>query len=143
MQYRTDMDSRVIMIVRCYLKAWNECISNIKDEFLLSRVSIIKYYKSNLNFDMQIMFAIEIFISQNKINDNWSSKLVDKYQFNNDNLYLVETISRLFQFFLDQNCIRKETIIKWNSDGHLYNETYYEETKRFAQPFIQQLMTEN
>jgi len=79
MHYRTNIDARLIMIVRCYLKAWNECTSNIKDEFLLSRISIIKYYKLNLNFDMQIMFAIEIFISQNKKNHNWSSELVDKY----------------------------------------------------------------
>ncbi|CAF4569336.1 unnamed protein product [Rotaria sp. Silwood1] len=126
-QHRKNIDHRVIMIVRCYLKAWNECVSNEKNKFLLSRVSIIEYYKNDPDFEMQILFAIEIFLLQNKKNDNWS----------------IETISTLLQFFLDQNCIKKETILKWNSDGHFYNDVYYKETKGFAQSFIQQLMLRN
>jgi hypothetical protein len=130
------------MIVRCYLKAWNECTSIKKNEFLLKNVLIIKYYKYDPDFEMQIMFAIEVFLSQSKQNENWSSKLFDECEINN--IYLiVEILSTLFQLFLDQNCIKRETILKWNSDGHSYNDIYYKETKRFAQPFIQQLITSN
>jgi hypothetical protein len=52
-------------------------------------------------------------------------------------------ISTLLQFFLDQNCLKKGTILDWNSNGHSYNDVYYKETKRYAQPFIQQLMASN
>jgi hypothetical protein len=46
----------------------------------------------------------------------------------------------LFQLFLDQNFIEKQTILKWNSDGHSFNQIYYDQTKYFAQTFIQQLI---
>jgi hypothetical protein len=49
----------------------------------------------------------------------------------------------LFEVFLDQNLIKKETFLKWNSDGHYFNQIYYDETKYFAQTFIQQLITSN
>ncbi|CAF4326137.1 unnamed protein product [Adineta steineri] len=89
MQYKHNKH-RVIMIVRSYLKAWDEHFASTKADILLT-----------------------------------------------------ETISRLFQFFLDENCITKEIILKWNSEGHSYNQDYYEQIKQFAQPFIQRLLIEN
>jgi hypothetical protein len=74
MQYKKNLDQRVIMIVRCYLKAWNDCELNEKNEILMKNLSIIEYYKSDQDFQMQILFAIEIFLSSNKNNENWSSK---------------------------------------------------------------------
>ncbi|CAF1297306.1 unnamed protein product [Adineta steineri] len=126
MQYKHNKH-RVIMIVRSYLKAWDEHFANTKADILLSKVAIIKYYQNDFDFQMQIIFAIEVFISEKKKNENWST----------------ETISRLFQFFLDENCITKETILKWNSEGHLYDQDYYEQIKHFAQPFIQRLIMKN
>ncbi len=67
---------------------------------------------------------------------------MNKSQFDYIHL-LVETISMLFEVFLDQNLIKKETFLKWNSDGHYFNQIYYDETKYFAQTFIQQLITSN
>jgi hypothetical protein len=78
MQYKTNINQRVIMIIRCYLKAWNECLSDMKNEYLLNKVSVIEYYKSDLNFQMQILFAIEIFLSQNKNIEDSLSKLFQK-----------------------------------------------------------------
>jgi hypothetical protein len=74
MQYEKKPDQRVIMIVRCYLKGWHDCELTKKNEVLLNNLSIIEYYKSDADFEMQILFAIEIFFSENKKNENWSSK---------------------------------------------------------------------
>jgi hypothetical protein len=74
MQYEKKIDQRVVMIVRCYLKGWHDCELTTKNEFLLNNLSIIEYYKSDQDFQMQILFAIEIFLSSNKKNENWSSK---------------------------------------------------------------------
>jgi hypothetical protein len=130
------------MIVRCYLKAWNECVSNKKNEFLLEKVSIIKYYEYDPDFEIQIICAIQIFLSTNSKKGDWSSRLFDKCKLNNVHL-IVQTISTLLQFFLDQNCLKKSTILEWNSNGRSYNDVYYKATKRCAQPFIQQLMASN
>ena len=44
----------------------------------------------------------------------------------------------VIQFFLDKNCIQKETIFKWDP---FYNNIYYDKGKDFAQSFIQQLIS--
>ncbi len=76
MQFGKNIEDRVIMIVRCYLKAWIDSPLEMKNNFLLEKLVIVKYYKSDPDFEMQIIFAIEIFLSQYKTKENWSSQFI-------------------------------------------------------------------
>ncbi|CAF0987872.1 unnamed protein product [Adineta ricciae] len=122
-----NMTQRVIMVVRSYLKAWNESLPEEKANLLSSKISAILHYQSDRNFQRQILFAIEVFLSECKKNYAWR----------------MQTVSMLFQFFLDQQCIDKESIVKWYEDGHIYNDVYYEQTKTFARSFVERLTALN
>ncbi|UJR16454.1 hypothetical protein I4U23_003356 [Adineta vaga] len=122
-QYTKNITHRVIMIVRSYLKAWIDVSSKLETNFLLHKISVIRYYNSDRNFQMQLLFAIEVFLSESKKNEKWS----------------INVTSILFQFFFSQNCLDRKTILKWYDNGHIYNEIYYQETKAFARSFIEGL----
>ena len=64
---------------------------------------------------------------------------INSHGMRNYRLPLVQTISTLFQFFLDQNLIQRETFLQWNTHGHSYDLIYHDETKRFAQSFFHTL----
>ncbi|CAF1480083.1 unnamed protein product [Adineta ricciae] len=124
MQYSSKVKHRVIMIVRTYLKAWNDSSSEKNTSLLLKKISAIKHYQSDKHFQIQILFAIEAFLSQSKMNDAWQ----------------IEVISILLQLFLEQDCLDKESIVKWYNNGHIYNEIYYKQTKDYARTFVERLI---
>ena len=89
MQYNSKAKHRVIMIVRTYLKAWNDSSSEKNTSLLLKKISAIKHYQSDENFQTQILFAIETFLAESKKNEAWQSESVKEFYINLQRIYLV------------------------------------------------------
>ncbi|CAF0987690.1 unnamed protein product [Adineta ricciae] len=117
-------DQAIHKYVQMQYSTWNDSSSEKNTSLLLKKISAIKHYQSDKNFQAQILFAIEVFLSENKKNDVWQ----------------IEVISILFQLFLEQNCLDKESIMKWYNNGHIYNEIYYKQTKDYARAFVERLI---
>ena len=66
------------MLIRCYLKAWDGSDAQEKNDILLKNLSVIEFYKSDPDFQMKVLFAFEIFLSESKRDDRWSSKLFNQ-----------------------------------------------------------------
>jgi hypothetical protein len=50
-------------------------------------------------------------------------------------------INGLLKFFLNHQCITKETVLDWYINGAQYGYSGFEKAKQCAKPFIDQLNT--
>ena len=69
---------RIVMLIRCFLQAWDKVAARKKEAFLLYHASTISHYKDDPDFAMQSIFAIEAFICESKQSESWSSELLFK-----------------------------------------------------------------
>ena len=66
------------MLIRCYLEALDGSDTQAKNDILLKNLSVIEFYKADPDFQMKVLFAFEIFLSESKRDDRWSSKLFNQ-----------------------------------------------------------------
>ena len=70
------MTQRVVMVIRSYLRAWDKSLPDVKANILTSKISAVHYYQSDRNFQRQILFAIEVFLSECRKDDTWQSESI-------------------------------------------------------------------
>jgi hypothetical protein len=122
------------------------CYKNRNPRFInhmLKRVSIIRKYIIDDNDKRNVIRAVQLFMwhVNDDVTDNKSENMFILDSFI-QRIYLIgQTMEVILQFFLKQQCINNEILLKWYYKGDQGCFVGYNEAKQNAQAFIERLQS--
>ncbi|CAF1069589.1 unnamed protein product [Adineta steineri] len=118
--------NNIILVFLSLFDAWHSRnLSTVYNDQILSyHIKNLKKYIKKQEHQLTVIAAIHVFINNCKYSDSQSNTM----------------FTNLFQFFLTNECITKETIIDWYKNGDYYGYEDFQKAKLWAQSFFKDLI---
>ncbi|CAF1021719.1 unnamed protein product [Adineta steineri] len=118
--------NNIMLVFLSLFDAWHSRnLSTVyNDEILSYHIKNLKKYIKQQEHQLTVIAAIQVFINNCKYSDSQSNTM----------------FTNLFQFFLTNECITKETIIDWYKNGDYYGYEGFQKAKLWAQSFFKDLI---